>query len=157
MFAINKQLGDIQRALEIYMETKRHVFPRFYFISNDDLLDILVNANNPTLIQPHFKKCFDNINKIKFDVSSQILVYIPIIFVAICNYHIIKEAGPNGIEDTAIGMYSADGEYVKWIYTVKCSGAVEYWFQNIGKNITNSFRNYNFEKLYILTARYTTN
>lgn len=76
MFEINKQLGDIQRGLELYMETKRHVFPRFYFISNDDLLDILINANNPKLIQPHFKKCFDNINKIKFDVNSQMITYI---------------------------------------------------------------------------------
>lgn len=67
---INEQLGEIQRALELYMETKRHVFPRFYFISNDDLLDILVNANSPKFIQPHLKKCFDNIDKLKFDVSN---------------------------------------------------------------------------------------
>lgn len=33
----------------------------------------------------------------------------------------------------AIGMYSADGEYVKWYYAVHCTGAVENWFKNIGK------------------------
>lgn len=71
LIEINERLGEIQRALEVYMDTKRHVFPRFYFISNDDLLDILVNANEPELLQPHFKKCFDNINKLKFEVSIQ--------------------------------------------------------------------------------------
>lgn len=70
LIAINERLGEIQRALELYMDTKRHIFPRFYFISNDDLLDILVNANEPDLLQPHFKKLFDNINKLKFEVSE---------------------------------------------------------------------------------------
>lgn len=57
-------MESIQRALEQYLETKRHVFPRFYFISNDDLLEILGNSKKPEMVQPHFKKCFDNINKI---------------------------------------------------------------------------------------------
>lgn len=51
----------MQRALEQYLETKRHVFPRFYFISNDDLLEILANARKPELIQQHIKKLFENI------------------------------------------------------------------------------------------------
>lgn len=62
-------MSEIQKALELYMETKRNIFPRFYFISNDDLLDILVNSKNPEMLQPHFKKCFDNINKVQFKVS----------------------------------------------------------------------------------------
>lgn len=62
---MNDKLELIQRALERYLETKRHIFPRFYFISNDDMLEILGNAKKPEAIQPHFKKLFDNINKIK--------------------------------------------------------------------------------------------
>lgn len=41
---LNDRLEYIQRALEIYLEFKRYVFPRFYFISNDDLLEILGNS-----------------------------------------------------------------------------------------------------------------
>lgn len=61
---MNDKMEAIQRALEQYLETKRHIFPRFYFISNDDLLEILGNSKKPELVQPHFKKLFDNINKV---------------------------------------------------------------------------------------------
>lgn len=58
---LNENLEALQRALEQYLETKRYVFPRFYFISNDDLLEILANSRKPELIQPHIKKLFENI------------------------------------------------------------------------------------------------
>lgn len=60
-------LDGILRALEKYLETKRQLFPRFYFISNDDLLEILGNSKKPQLIQVHLKKLFDNVNKIRID------------------------------------------------------------------------------------------
>lgn len=71
---LNDMLELIQRALEKYLETKRHVFPRFYFISNDDMLEILGNAKKPEAVQPHFKKLFDNLNKLKLSKVSPILL-----------------------------------------------------------------------------------
>lgn len=61
---MSAKLEEIQKALDIYLETKRQIFPRFYFLSNDDVLEILGQSQNPDAIQPHLKKCFDNIRSL---------------------------------------------------------------------------------------------
>lgn len=69
---MNAKLEDIQKSLDMYLETKRQIFPRFYFISNDDLLEILGQSKNPEAVQPHLKKCFDNINLLKIEKVTSI-------------------------------------------------------------------------------------
>ena len=52
-------LTKCEKALAEYLETKRLAFPRFYFASSADLLDILSNGNNPAKVARHLTKLFD--------------------------------------------------------------------------------------------------
>lgn len=51
-------LDSCQKALDDFLAAKRVVFPRFYFVSNADLLDILSNGSSPRKIMKHITKVF---------------------------------------------------------------------------------------------------
>jgi dynein heavy chain len=98
-----EQLELCQKSLIVYLESKRLIFPRFFFISDPVLLEILGQASDPNSIQVHLLSLFDGVARVEFD-----------------------ETRPNII----VAMKSANGESIPLVTPVKCSGLVEAW---IGK------------------------
>ncbi|KAI8425206.1 hypothetical protein MSG28_007028, partial [Choristoneura fumiferana] len=66
-----KNLNLCEKALNDYLETKRLAYPRFYFVSSADLLDILSNGNNPPAVGRHLTKLYDNLAKLVFPKGSK--------------------------------------------------------------------------------------
>ncbi|XP_065217396.1 dynein beta chain, ciliary [Planococcus citri] len=114
---LQKELTTCEKALAEYLETKRLAFPRFYFISSADLLDILSNGNNPEQVTRHLIKLFDSMASLKFS----------------------QEDGKNKY---AIGMYAKDGEYVEFNHICDCFGPVEIWLSNLQNTMQSTIRHY---------------
>lgn len=102
------ELTKCEKALNEYLETKRLAFPRFYFVSSADLLDILSNGNQPELVQRHLTKLFDSIAKLLF----------------------VQEGGKN--TKMARGMIAKDfDETVRFNSICDCNGKVENWLNRV--------------------------
>ncbi|XP_069582586.1 dynein axonemal heavy chain 14 [Ranitomeya imitator] len=102
----NGHLEKILKCLEDFLEIKRRVFPRFYFLSNDDLLSILADSKNPNVVQPHLVKCFENIQHL--DIKHHL----------------------NSSPEVEMIM-SAEGEKICMPKNVRVRGSVEQWLGNV--------------------------
>ncbi|XP_064623935.1 cytoplasmic dynein 1 heavy chain 1-like isoform X3 [Lineus longissimus] len=67
-------LGKIQKALGEYLERERASFPRFYFVGDEDLLEIIGNSKNVGRLQKHFKKMFAGVATIKLNEEQTIVL-----------------------------------------------------------------------------------
>lgn len=56
-----EMLNKIQKALGEYLERERASFPRFYFVGDEDLLEIIGNSKDIVRIMKHLKKMFAGI------------------------------------------------------------------------------------------------
>eukprot|EP00117_Sycon_ciliatum_P036543 scpid1236/ scgid27488/ Cytoplasmic dynein 2 heavy chain 1; Dynein heavy chain isotype 1B len=107
LLTVLEQLQRCQKALNEFLEEKRALFPRFYFIGDDDLLEILGQSTNPTVIQTHLKKLFAGIHSVKFDDDATRI----------------------------LAMCSLEGEVVPLIKPVTISKDVEVWLLHLAEEM----------------------
>ncbi len=53
------------------MEKIREAFPRLYFLSDDEVVDVLINSNDPRKLMPVVRKCFSGIQSLKFSFPDE--------------------------------------------------------------------------------------
>eukprot|EP00899_Mesostigma_viride_P018540 jgi/Mesvir1/26688/Mv20468-RA.1 len=103
------QLETCQKSLSEYLDTKRCAFPRFFFISDDELLSVL-GTSDPTSIQEHMLKLFDNAAALKFGRGNK----------------------------NVTGMVSSEGEAFDFGEAVSAEGAVETWMTGVEGEMRSS-------------------
>jgi dynein heavy chain, axonemal len=98
-------LETCQKLLNKYLETKRSSFPRFYFLSDNELLSVLGNTN-PNGVQEHIVKMYDNVGSLIF----------------------VNDSRGNTLVN---GMVSCEKEIMPYKSQVMIDGSVEIWMYSV--------------------------
>ncbi|KAJ3336288.1 Dynein heavy chain 10, axonemal, partial [Gonapodya sp. JEL0774] len=101
---LSEQLESCQKSLSDYLESKRNSFPRFFFISDEELLSIL-GASDARGVQEHIIKMYDNVLKLNFGIGK--------------------------LEKCVTGMSSSEGEVLDFRKPIAIEGRVEEWMSAV--------------------------
>ena len=118
---IQGEMAQCEKVLTDYLETKRLLFPRFYFLSSMDLLDILSNGNEPLLVAKHLIKLFDSLAKISLAGGA-------------------GTESDQGRSNVATKMIAKDGEIVNLKQPFACDGQVEKWLDQLMSSMRETLK-----------------
>jgi len=68
----NKEFEVITKGLTVYLEEKRGHFSRFYFLSNEEIIEILGQIKDPKNVQKFLNKIFEGIDGLSFAQTGMI-------------------------------------------------------------------------------------
>jgi dynein heavy chain, axonemal len=100
---LQSEINYCEKQLNDYLEEKKKMFPRFYFVSNQALLEILSNGMNPRIVDTFLGDCFDGLKSINLKPQD------------------MSDKSPM----QGRGMFDKTDEYVPFTENFICQGAVE--------------------------------
>ena len=104
---MGKDLESVRKNLEDFLETKRQAFSRFYFVSNDDVLEVLGCNKDLKTMQPHVKKIFPNVASLLLKQNQR-------------KIYEVEGISSGEDEQVAFGnVVAADGPVEHWMLQVK--------------------------------------
>lgn len=118
---LSDDLEACQKSLSDYLQSKRNAFPRFFFISDEELLSIL-GSHDPKNVQEHIIKMFDNVLKLNFGTGKH--------------------------EKFVVGMTSSEGEILTFNRPSAVEGRVEEWMTIVENEMKKSNRSLTKEAIY---------
>jgi dynein heavy chain len=114
---ISKRLDESQKVLFSLLETKRGAFPRFYFLANDDLFELLGNSRDPGKVNKHIKKCFEGIKKLSIASTP------------------IPGKKADNFNFDVMEIISPEEETVKLVNKIPIENGVEFWLKQTEKQM----------------------
>ncbi|UJR24993.1 hypothetical protein I4U23_006354 [Adineta vaga] len=139
---MQKELEICNKSIALYLDRKRQVFPRFYFLTNRTLISLLSRQDTISYIKPHFHSLFNGIHDLKITVT---------------NFdHPKVESGrrsaANGDSRSHIDItvltqreieqvISDDGECMQLVQPVPLEKSVEQWLAELQETVGDTIRN----------------
>ena len=132
-----QQMEDIliscEKSLTEYLETKRKIFPRFFFVSSADLVDILSKGSDPRAVMIHMSKIVDSVEYFALDNNPLLGNSSPLTPASASPGHesslanVAAPAPPSVHPKQVWEMVSIQGEHVRLAKDYICDGPVESW------------------------------
>eukprot|EP00001_Collodictyon_triciliatum_P012516 02388_4 len=103
-----------QLALTEYLKSKRSNFPRFYFVSDADVIDMMSKGSIPKEVQHHIPKIFPQVLQLELDGDD--------------------------FTTNVRGLVSREGERLIFPDLFSCEGGVENWMNSLHRTISNTLK-----------------
>uniref|UniRef100_A0A182NV76 Cytoplasmic dynein 2 heavy chain 1 n=1 Tax=Anopheles dirus TaxID=7168 RepID=A0A182NV76_9DIPT len=108
------QITRCQNALSAYIKSKRNAFSRFYFLSDDDLLELLGQSSKESIVQKHIRKLFPGVYRLLVEDNST----------------------------RVVGFASEEGDEIRLLDPITIQATpVEDWLNVLVENIKDTLRN----------------